>query len=202
MSSTIGSILPDERSAAAWLCLCPLLALATTWQIALTLAVCLLIVSAVATAALILLHRALPNTLRLPPAALISGTIVVLCQLALAAWWPMWDSAIASRLLLVAGLAVLVCCAPDDALRNNTRGRAADFNIVHTIKLGAMLSVALFVIGVARDLFGRVFLLADTPIDALVLLALLLALLNTMTSAPSPQPSPPSLLMGEREHVS
>lgn len=199
MALTINSALSDCRHISAWLCLCPLLVVATSWSLASTFAICLFATIMLTACVLVGMRRFVPLALKLPLAALLAGTLVVLEHLALAAWWPALDAAVAPWLVLVAGLVVLVCCAPDDALRSDVREHEADFDIAYTIKLGSKLSVVLLLIGVARDLFGRVFLLADMPIGALVLLALLLALFNMLI--PSPQPSPPSKAMGEREHV-
>ncbi len=75
----------DNRVIIAWLALCPLLALATTWWIALALAVWLLVTISLTAAGLALLQRYTQPALRLPLAALIAGTVVVLLQLATAA---------------------------------------------------------------------------------------------------------------------
>ena len=190
-------VLPYERGIAAWLCLCPLLAVASSWQIALALASCLLATIVLTAAALAALQRFAATALRLPLAALVAGTLAVLEQLALAAWWPDLDAAVAPWLVLAAGLAVLVCGLDesrrgDRALipaplpageRNRREAAGADF--ARNVKWGWGLSMALLAIGVARDAIARVFLLADTPVGVLVLLALLLAGINFVMRDPA-----------------
>lgn len=177
----IDSALPDNRRITAWLCLCPLLAITMTWRIALVLSVCLLVTIVLTAAGLALLRRYTQQALRLPLAALISGTIAVLLHLVMAAS-PFGsiqsvNAEIAPWLMLVAGLAVLVCCAEDE-----TPSRPERSSVIHSLKLAVALSAALLLIGVARDGFGRAFLLANTSIGALMLLALTVASWNALRS--------------------
>jgi Na+-translocating ferredoxin:NAD+ oxidoreductase RnfE subunit len=172
MASTSSHALTG-RNIAAWFCCCPLLAIAVSWQIGLTLAIGLLTCVILTAGTLAILHGSVGNVLRLPLGVLVAGTFAVLEHLTLAAWRPSLDAEVAPWLVLVAGLAVLVCSLPEDS--------DGDWNLVRRMKFGLALSAALLVIGVARDGFGRVFLLANTPVGVLVLLALLLAGVNFVT---------------------
>ena len=99
----------DGRSIIPWLCLGPLLVIAGDWREAAALAIGLLACVVVTAGSLAVVRVTERNMLRLPLAALIAGTAAVLEHLALAAWWPSLDAAVAPWLALVAGLAVLVC---------------------------------------------------------------------------------------------
>ena len=200
-----------DRRITAWLCLCPLLAIANSWQIALALATGLLVCVSFAGVTSAILRGSASSVLHLPLTALVAGTFAVLEHLALATWWPAWDPATAPWLALVAGLAVLVCC-PHESLRGYRtltpalRARRfapplpqgegfkpATANFIRSMEWGIVLSMALLLIGVARDGFGPVFLIANTSVGALVLLALVLAAFNAVAlPSPGPQPSPTS----------
>ena len=196
----IDSMLPGNRGVTAWLCLCPLLAVAATWQDALALAACLLATMTLTAGGLVFLRRGVQPALYLPLAALLAGTFAVLEHLALAAWSSALDASVAPWLLLVAGLTVLVCCSNESLRENRTLTPAplpagegsepatAREDFFRAGKWALSLSMTLLIIGVARDGFGRVFLLAETPVGALVLLALLLAVVNAM-KAPLSRPS-------------
>ncbi|HEY3520937.1 MAG TPA: hypothetical protein VGK80_07840 [Rhodanobacteraceae bacterium] len=171
-----------KRSTAPWLCICPLLAVASNWPIALTLATCLLTAIALAACSLAALLRFGQSAPHLPLAALVSGTPAVLEHLTLATWRPTLDAAVAPWLVLVAGLAALVCCF-DESLHDDRFGLTLRARFVRSMKTGTALSAVLLVVGVARDGIGRLFLLAETPVGALALLALLLAGINFVSRA-------------------
>ena len=173
----------DGRSIIPWLCLCPLLAIARDWREGLAFAAGLLTCVGVTAGSLAMVRATERNMLRLPLAALIAGMAAVLEHLALAAWLPSLDAAVAPWLALVAGLAVLVCMQePIPGSGSRPIPGRNDERVVHAFsfqaKIALQLSAALLVIGVARDGIGRVFLLAETPVGALVLLALWLAGIN------------------------
>ncbi len=211
-TSVVQTTWRDDPSLMAWLGLCPLLAIAATWRIALGLAVCLLLTIAMTAAGLALLQRYAQQALRLPLAALIAGTVVVLLQLAITATpvgaLQSLDAAIAPWLVLVAGLAALVCCLSDKADRNaSTNG----FGFLRSAKPAVALPIALLLIGVARDVFGRVFLIAAAPAGALVLFAMLLASVSvyrqdrsraSLSRAPALSPLGPSLRRDDKQNRS
>jgi Na+-translocating ferredoxin:NAD+ oxidoreductase RnfE subunit len=171
----------DGRSFTPWFCLCPLLAIARGWREAFVLSAALLACVVVTAGLLASMRGKVWSVLRLPLAALVAGTVAVLEDLALAAWWQALDAAVAPWLTLVAGLAVLVCCSDDGFYKNRTLTPAPlpkEEGFVRGMKLGLTLSATLLAVGLARDGSGRVFLLAETPVGVLVLLALLLAGIN------------------------
>jgi hypothetical protein len=182
-----------SRSATCWLCLCPLMAATHNWREAVVLTIGLLACVVMTAGSLYSVRGPARIALQMPLSALVAGTIAVLEHLALAAWWPSLDAEVAPWLALVAGLAVLVCCF-DESLRDDRTLTPAPppegegfkpaptrAKFFRRVGWGVALSCALLLIGVARDGLGRVFLLAQTPAGALVLLALLLATVNFVT---------------------
>ncbi|GEM_PF-5339671 len=155
------------RSMVPWLSLCPLLAVARGWGEALVLAIGLLVCAVATSIALKISRRFVSASLLSPLTVLVAGTVVVLEQLALSAWWPDWNTTIAPWWALVAGLSVLVCCPAGNSDDNRS--------FTHSLELASALSAALLIVGIARDGFGRVFWIANTPAGVLALLALLLA---------------------------